>query len=235
MKIELLTHVSFEGPGLIESWADAHQHSLRPVGLYRGEALMPLSEIDLLIIMGGPMSVTQEARYPWLRTEKAHLREALDAGVPALGVCLGAQLLAEALGATVTRNPEREIGWFPVDRAVSGDPATLHDAFPSRLDVFHWHGETFSLPDGARHLARSPACENQAFVFNERVVALQFHLEMMPSHIQKIIDNGVEDLENPGPWVQDAHAMMQTPFPPPNRDTLFRILDHLAGQAKGKR
>ena len=123
----------------------------------------------------------------------------MEAGIPVLGVCLGAQLIAGALGARVTRNPQKEIGWFPIE-STSEEVGVFQ--FPKTCTVFHWHGETFDLPVGAVRLAKSQACENQAFqIIGRKVIGLQFHLETTPESLGKLIDNCRDELVA-GPWIQ---------------------------------
>jgi len=144
-----------------------------------------VSRYNGLIVLGGPMNVDQAKRFPHLTTEIEAIREALARGIPILGICLGAQLLAAALGANVRPNSVREIGWYPLhptaDAAV--DPLCRH--LGDRQHVFQWHAYTFDLPPGAVHLASTPACPNQAFRFGDRAYGLQFHLEADEHLIQR--------------------------------------------------
>ncbi|MCU0561977.1 MAG: type 1 glutamine amidotransferase [Desulfobacterales bacterium] len=157
---------------------------MRTTRFYRSESLPDLRSVDFVIAMGGPMSVNDEPELPWLRPEKAFIKEAVGRGLPVLGVCLGAQLIANSLGARVFANAHKEIGWFPV-QAVASDSAAFR--LPPRAIVFHWHGETFDLPAGAVHLAESAGCGNQAFQIGRNVIGLQFHLEATPESVDQII------------------------------------------------
>jgi GMP synthase-like glutamine amidotransferase len=161
----------------------------------------------MLIAMGGPMSVNDDAELPWLRPEKQCVREAVARDIPVLGVCLGAQLIASALGTRVVRNPVQEIGWFPI-HAVSASQPTFH--FPSECVVFHWHGETFDLPDGAERLATSAGCENQAFQVGRHVIGLQFHLETTPETARAMVEHCRGELM-PGPYVQTEEELRAVP------------------------
>jgi GMP synthase-like glutamine amidotransferase len=138
----------------------------------------------VLIALGGPMSVNDEDEFPWLREEKRFISESIRSEKPVLGICLGAQLMASSLGARVYRGARKEIGWFP---AYASEQASGLFAFPPTAEVFHWHGETFDLPDGAMHLASSEACRNQAFRIGARAIGLQFHLETTPESADALI------------------------------------------------
>jgi len=167
-----------------------------------------LDDIDLLIIMGGPMSVNDEREHPWLREEKELTAQAIRRGTPVLGICLGAQLIASALGARIRRNTSAEIGWHAVESVGAGEgPA---GPLPGRFLPFHWHGETFELPSGARHIARSAACENQAFTVGDSVIALQFHLEATPESARALVDNCAADLV-PGRYIQAREQILGSP------------------------
>lgn len=192
MRAHYLQHVPFEGLGSIETWLQAKDYSVTCTSFYELTELPSASEIDLLVVMGGPMSVNDEQEYPWLVEERAFIRRAIAAGVPVLGICLGAQLIAHALGAEVRKNPEKEIGWFPIHGVDSS--STSFFTFPPKMEVFHWHGETFDLPYGARRLASSEACENQAFQIDKSVIGLQFHLETTQASAQALIENCRDEL-----------------------------------------
>jgi GMP synthase-like glutamine amidotransferase len=182
--VRVFQHESFEDLGSIDPWLRARGAAIDYTRWFAGDPAPAAGDFDMLIAMGGPMSVNDEAELPWLRPEKQVVREAIAAGVPVLGVCLGSQLIASALGARVYPNAVKEIGWFPV-RAVSTDPSRLR--LPAECTVFHWHGETFDLPSGAIRLASSEACLNQAFQIGRHVVGLQFHLEMTPENVDDIV------------------------------------------------
>ncbi len=207
MNIHCVQHVPFEGPGSIASWADSGGHRLAITRLYAGQALPRIEEVDLLVVLGGPMSVNDDALHPWLGEEKRYLQQAIARGIPTLGICLGAQLLAAVLGARVFANAQREIGWFPVEATPAAATSPLFALFPPVLPVFHWHGETFDLPSGATHLARSAACEHQAFSYGDLVLGLQFHLETTPAAVASLISNCHDELQ-PGPYVQRQEELV---------------------------
>jgi len=192
MRAHYLQHVPFEGLGNIEQWLDANGYEITSTQLYESVGLPDLNEIDLLVVMGGPMSVNDEEAYPWLVQEKQYIREAIEQGLSVLGVCLGAQLIATAMGARVYPNHEKEIGWFPVRGVATEYLSTFQ--FPASTDVFHWHGETFDLPSGAVRLASSEGCVNQAFQMGASVIGLQFHLETTPESAKEMVSNGRDEL-----------------------------------------
>ncbi len=161
MRLHYLQHVPFEGLGHIRTWAASRGHGVTCTRLHANAPLPPLTEVDMLVIMGGPMNVDEELKYPWLAAEKRFIAEAISLGRPILGVCLGAQLLATVMGARVYPNVDREIGWFDIFRTDAAERSGLAGFLPEKAEVFHWHGDTFDMPAGAVHLARSTGCENQ--------------------------------------------------------------------------
>ena len=230
LRIHYLQHVPFEGPGFIESWALVRGHRLTATRLYAGHRLPATEEFDWLFILGGPMNVYEESRYPWLAREKRFIGEALREGKVLIGICLGAQLLACVLGAKVTRNPCVEIGWYPVQKASQASQSSLSGFLPDSFPAFHWHGDTFEIPRGAVHLARSEACENQAFAFDERVVAFQFHLESTRESVENLIHSCPEDLAE-GPFIQSPlHMLTDLGRFRAINDLMADIFDGLAGQ-----
>ena len=207
MNIHCLQHVPFEGPGSIEDWARRERHTLSTTRFYRGEPLPPVQKVDLLLVLGGPMNIYEALRYPWLVDEKRFIERVIAAGRRVLGICLGAQLVADVLGAKVYANADKEIGWFPVETTEAASASGLFAAFSRQLEVFHWHGDTFDIPAGAVHVTRSAGCANQAFVYDERVVGLQFHLETTPASAQQIITHGASELVE-GRYIQMPQAML---------------------------
>ena len=193
MKIHYLQHVPFEGTGSIENWAITHGHGMTQTRLYAGDPLPPLERFDLLVIMGGPMSIHDEADYPWLKAEKWFIRQVIEAGKPVLGICLGAQLIANSLGGEVVAAGFREIGWFPVTLTSDFADSNLGQRLPDKVMAFHWHGETFTLPPGCQSIGSSAACSNQGFIYQDRVIALQFHLESTLLSTEALIENGADE------------------------------------------
>ena len=161
-----------------------------------------VEEFEWLVVMGGPMGVRDNDAFPWLEQEVELIRSALKNEKRILGVCLGAQLMAHAMGASVYRNPHKEIGWFPVDSPKEKADA-LVEILPPRFDAFHWHGDTFGIPETAQPIGSSEATKNQGFSMGTNVLALQFHLELRPADITRIAKACPSDL-TPGPYVQDS-------------------------------
>jgi GMP synthase - Glutamine amidotransferase domain len=224
MRIHYFQHVSFETPGMIADWAESRGHQLTGTHFYQPDAVSPeIRQIDRLIIMGGPMNIYEEQRYPWLRDEKQLIKRALTLRIPVLGICLGAQLLADCLGASVYPGREKEIGWFPV--TITAAQENPFHVFPERLNVLHWHGDTFDLPEGAYRTAASKVTPNQAFVYRQRVMGVQFHLEVPEAAIRRLIDHSQEDLV-PGPYVQTEKELLgRQTLIDENRRWLYRFLD----------
>lgn len=207
IKAHVLQHVPFEGLGSIEGWLQASGAAIGYTRFFEDDPLPSLDTTDLIIVMGGPMSANDEGNLPWLRAEKQFIRDAIARDISVLGVCLGAQLIASAMGARVYRNHTKEIGWFSV-RAVSAVGKCFR--FPQQSMAFHWHGETFDLPQGTVHLARSIACEHQAFQLKNNVIGLQFHLETTRESMLALIENCRDEL-NPGPYIQNEEVLQATP------------------------
>lgn len=205
MRAHYLQHVPFEGLGTIAPWLAERGFTITRTRFFESAQLPNPDEVDFLVIMGGPMSANDDDQWPWLAAEKKFIREYLRRNKRALGICLGAQLIADALGAAVRKNPVKEIGWFPVE----GLPQSVSDSFrfPAVFRAFHWHGETFDIPAGAAHLARSKACENQAFQWGASVIGLQFHLEMTPEAARDLVSNGRAEL-TPSTYVQSEAALL---------------------------
>lgn len=207
MRIHSLQHVPFEDIGSLAHDLAAQSHQLSTTHWYKGDLPPPLDSVDVLIVMGGPMGVYDEDLYPWLATEKKLISDAIAAGKKIIGICLGAQLIACVLGAKVTRNVHREIGWFPLQiNSASNHPVTTILAKCNK--VFHWHGDTFALPANAQLIASSQACENQAYIIDNQIYGFQFHLETTEKSASALIKHCAEDLDN-STYVQTAEEILQ--------------------------
>ncbi len=200
-RFHIIQHVPFEKAEEIEDWAKNQGHSISYTHIYKGQKLPELNAFDVLVIMGGPMSVYEEERYPWIKEEDTFIKDSIDQGKSIIGICLGAQYLAKALGARVYKGPEKEIGWFPVNFHTS-----FYGVFPDSQTVFHWHGDTFDIPSKAIPLASSQAVPNQGFIYNEKVIALQFHLEVKKPSVSRMLVECSDDLA-PGAFVQESSVI----------------------------
>jgi lipoate-protein ligase B len=226
MRILCLQHVPFEGPGALANWAHSHGHSLRCHPLYENTPAPFIDTFDFLLIMGGPMNIYEEAKYPWLVAEKSLIRSAIDADKFVLGICLGGQIIADALGAAVQPGPQPEIGWFPIERSPECPPWCI---LPDTLTVLHWHGDRFDIPKGASRIATSAACENQGFAYGERVLALQCHLEATPDSLTALTNACGDELEADGAYIMPAERLLAEPTATyaQMQATLFGILDRM--------
>lgn len=207
-RVHYLQHVDFEGLGYIQRWLLENKLEYTATKFYEPGAVLPdPADIDILIIMGGPMSIYDENRYVWLKSEKVFIKNCIAAGKKVLGICLGAQLIADVLGAAVHKAMYKEIGWFPVrpaaDSASKDRTGQLLTAlFSDHPTVFHWHGDQFELPGGAADLLNSVANGHQAFTLNESVIGLQFHLEVTEQSLERMLEKGGSELGGSEPYVQ---------------------------------
>lgn len=226
MHIQVLQHVPFEDIGTIRQWAEQQDAQLHYTRFFEGDQLPATPTADLIVVMGGPMSVNDDTQYPWLNAEKRWIKQCIDQNTPILGICLGAQLMAAALGARVYAGTDREIGWYPLS-ATGAAPDALD--WPDTLPVMHWHGETFELPTGASLWASSVACAHQVFSIGRRAIGMQCHLETDQASLNNMIQHCRHELTAGGSFVQDeAQLLAQLPVnQPDNQAVLFRCLDYL--------
>jgi GMP synthase-like glutamine amidotransferase len=231
LRAHVFQHAPFEGPANLGSWLRARGATLSTSRLWVGDALPAPEAFDWLVVMGGSMNADEESRYPWLADEKRAIERAIAARKRVVGICLGSQLIARVLGAKVTRNRYTEIGWFPIERAEPATACAVGRALPARAEVFHWHGQTFELPAGAIQLARSAACEQQGFVYEERVLALQFHPEMTLESVRGFAEGGADELV-PGPFIQTRAELLAGPQRFAQLEALLgRLLTAFAGES----
>jgi len=207
MRLHYLQHVPFEDLAYLATWTQAKKFIITKTRLYAGDKLPQLNNFDWLVILGGPMNVYQENIYPWLTKEKRFIEKAVAGNKVVIGICLGAQLIASILGATVYQNKYKEIGWFPVFLTPEAEKTPLFSSLPKKFTAFHWHGDTFYLPRGCLRVAESEGCLNQAFVYQERVVGMQFHLESTRQSIRALINNCGNEL-TVGKYAQSAPEIM---------------------------
>lgn len=228
MRIHYLQHVPFESPSAILNWAESRNHEIKGTLLYKNQNLPKHDEYDMLIVLGGPMGVHDEKIYTWLKPEKQFIKEAIKQDKFVLGICLGAQLIADVLGAAVYQNKYKEIGIFPLSLS---SEAQYQEFFADKsitdFNVIHWHGDTFDLPQGAKLLASSQACQNQAFVYNQKVFGLQFHMEMTSQSLIEIIKNCRHELLI-DKYVQDECTMFNLADFYLLNQILYYFLDKLA-------
>lgn len=221
-------HVPFEGLGAMTDWIKKKGHRLEYTRFYEEDRLPEASEVDLLIIMGGPMNVFDFHVHAWMQEEIEWVGEFIQSGKPVLGICLGAQIVAAALGEEVYPGPEKEIGWHNLQFLPSLGEFRIFKELPVTRKAFHWHGDTFNIPKGAARIARSQLFPNQGFIFDKRVIALQFHLEVNPEAVKGMVDHCGDELVD-GPYIQTAREILsETDYFESNQQVLFHILDYLS-------
>lgn len=232
MRIHCIIHEPFEGIGCIKKWIQLKGHSLSFTLTFNKEAFPKTENFDWLIIMGGGMSVYEDKKYPGLRTEKRFLKKVIKEKKTILGICLGSQFLADALGAKVYPAIEKEIGWFPLTLNKDNWPEQLQ-SLPQTITVFHWHGDTFDLPDNTVHLASSELTLNQAFLYNDNALALQYHYEVDEEAVKLMIEHADEELSAKGLYIQKKEQIVEgLKYVEENNKIMFQILDYLESKTK---
>lgn len=227
MKIACLQNFAPEGPARIADWANARGYEVEQFLAPEGAAMEP-ADFDAFVIMGGPMSANDALENPDVAFALDRVREFIDSGKPVLGVCLGAQMIAKAIGGAVAPGPQAEIGWFPVFRSEEGDH--LLDQLPQEMTMFHWHGEQIQLPPGARLLASSRICSVQAFQWGEKCLGLQCHLEVSEPSLTDFLRVFANEVEEGGPTVQSSLEMLEgfARHGDESEKALFAVLDRWA-------
>ena len=204
-EILIFRHAPHEGPGYLADYLGRHHLPWRLIRIDRNDPIpSSIDGVSGLVFMGGPMSVNDPL--PWIPPVLKLIREAVSADVPVLGHCLGGQLISKALGGAITKNPVKEIGWLPVSRVDSPAAKPWLDGLPAEFEVFHWHGETFSIPPGATRILTSSDCANQAFVIG-KTLAFQCHVEMTAELVREWVRLGADDLAPLCATVQNPQAM----------------------------
>ncbi|MGX9826691.1 type 1 glutamine amidotransferase [Enterobacter roggenkampii] len=232
MHIHFIIHEHFEAPGAYEIWGKSRGCSLSYTRAYQGDPLPEeLGHTDLLIIMGGPQSpATTREECPWFdaQAEKALISRAIEAGKTVIGVCLGSQLIGEALGAAFCHSPEKEIGTFPVRLTDAGKANPLFEGFGSVLNVGHWHNDMPGLTPQAKVLAYSEGCPRQIVQYSERVYGFQCHMELTPEVVELLIEHSQNDLRRAGEFrfVETAEKLRSHDYREMNQ-VLFSFLDKL--------
>lgn len=227
MHLHCLQHVSFENPGTIAEWTALNNHTISYTAFFERNFTLPaVNEFDVLLIMGGYMNVDEEDKFPWLAQEKEFIRQAIDSGKKVIGICLGSQLIASALGNKVYSGTEKEIGFFPIQFTEKALKHPLFNHFTNPYTVFHWHGDTFNLPEDAELIATTNICKHQAFLIEDKVLGFQFHFEMNEAVIQDMLLHDGHELEEEGNNIQKStdikaafHYLQQ------NKKDLFLLLD----------
>lgn len=223
-------HVPFEGPGIILDWIDQENHSLQFTRFYENDPLPDSSGIDMLVIMGGPMNVFDFHIHPWMQEEIDWVTDFINSGKPVLGICLGAQIIAAALGVDVYPGKHREIGWHNLQFLPALGDFRIWKDLPATRKVFHWHGDTFPTPKGAVRIAESQAFPNQGFIYRHNVMALQFHLEVTPSTVKGLVEHCRDELV-PGPYIQDEKEILtEQRYYEENQKLMFQLLNYLCSQ-----
>lgn len=219
MKIHSLNHADFENPGYFQTWAEKHGHSMTITHTHKGDILPSTNDYDFLLIMGGPQTALQLEKFPYLRDEIAHIQSAIAKNKYVLGVCLGAQLIGEALGAKTLHSPEREVGIFPVQLTEAGKKHAIFYHFSEQFPVTHWHNDMPWLPKGAKLLAKSEGCPHQIVEFNAKTYGFQCHFELARDNIVELVEHCAVSLK-PGKYIQMPAAMLEYDY-----STIHRYLE----------
>ncbi|MEM6811560.1 MAG: type 1 glutamine amidotransferase [Pseudomonadota bacterium] len=223
MRLHYLQYVPFENPGYILEWAKDKNTAVSHTLFFENNYNLPdQNDFDALVVMGGPIGVYDHEKYSWLEEEQDFIKNTIALDKPVLGICLGAQLIASALGAKVYKGT-KEIGWFPVQKKNSGD---FFNNFPDQQTVFHWHGDTFDLPENATLMASNDVTQNQVFEY-KNVVGLQFHFEMAEENVEDILHNAANDLTDDEFVQSQEEIISQKRYFSQNKKLLFEVLDNL--------
>ena len=224
MKIHYIQHATFEKLGAIEVWARKNNHELSGTHVYDGEKLPENTDFDLLVIMGGPQSPFEVDKYPYLNDEIALVKKAIKNNKKVWGTCLGAQIIAEALGVSTLRSEHKEVGMYPITVLDEGKNDPIFSQFGDIFDVMHWHNDMPGIPDGAILLAKSDGCSHQAFRYGDRVYGFQFHLEPTLELIKGMIKHCSDDLEA-NRYVRSEAELMASDYDAINQK-MFAVLDY---------
>jgi len=229
MNIHYLQHVPFEDIGSIDAWARKRKYTVTGTRFFEKAVLPAIETVDLLVVMGGPMNIYEDQEYPWLTQEKRYIEQAIKQNKYVLGICLGSQLISDVLGAKVYKNTHKEIGWFPVSMTPPAGKVLCVSGLPRQFIAFHWHGDTFDLPGGAILLASSQACVNQAYIYKERVLGLQFHLEITAEGVPRLLSNCSEEVKD-GEYIQSKEEILKGVIDITTINTIMvSLLDGLLG------
>lgn len=226
MKILIISHAEFEKPGCIKTWAEKNGHEILEKSPFKGESLPEINEFDFLIVMGGPQSPLHTDKAPYLLTEIEFIKKTLKAKKPIIGICLGAQLIGEALDAKTERSPHREIGIFPLELLdeAKQDPVFKH--FPKKFDSTHWHNDMPGIPHSAVLLAKSEGCPRQIFRYGDRAYGFQCHFELTQELIKEMVEHCPGDLKTDR-FVRSKKELIEADYSEINKK-MFAVLDYLA-------
>lgn len=227
MHFHCLQHVSFENSGTIAEWIALNGHTISYTAFFERDFTLPtVNEFDALLILGGYMNVDEEEKFPWLVQEKEFIRQAIASGKKVIGICLGSQLIASALGNKVYPGIEKEIGFFPIQFTENALRHPLFNHFTNPYTVFHWHGDTFDLPENAELVAATNICKHQAFLIKDKVLGLQFHFEMNEAIIRDMLLHDGHELEEEGNYIQKQSGIIAgLHYLQQNKKDLFTLLD----------
>lgn len=228
MRIHLFEHDPFDFPTNITVWAEKRGYTLTKTDVFRGEKCPSPEKYDWLMVMGGSQHAWEEDRHPWLVREKEAIAQALEQEKIILGICFGAQLLAEVLGGRVFPNREKEIGWHPVFQTEEGRQSLLFKEVPEKFITFHWHSDHYDIPPGCIPLAYNECTPNQAFVYPGRpILGLQFHPEYTLDLVKHFALEFGGDW-TPGPYVKGKESiLLQTESVPDTGWLMTRLLDNM--------
>lgn len=229
MRLHYIQHVPFETPGSILDWATTNGLPLSSTLVYEGKHFPAMDTFDMLVVMGGPMGADDEQEYDWLADEKSFIRDTIRGGKAVIGICLGAQLVASVLGSRISKNRNKEIGWYPVRTTRENTLVPATACLPREFTAFHWHGDTFDLPPDAVRIAASDGCDNQGFLLGDRILGLQFHLEVTERSLEAMVENGRHELVKEK-FVQDESEILSgKEFIRTNNRLMSRLLTNIAG------
>ncbi|MDX8047689.1 type 1 glutamine amidotransferase [Gracilibacillus sp. S3-1-1] len=229
MNIHVIQNDPIVGPGYIKEWAEDNHHVLTITNGNKLHTYPNLADFDLLIVLGGRMAAYEEANYPWLADEKKWLQTVIENQKYVLGICLGAQLIADAMGGKARKHTHQEIGWWNIDFRDEAKSHPLLAEFPKQLAFYQFHGDTFSLPEEAIAVAENEACSNQAFVIGNHVLAVQFHPEMNVEIVASFIDQYGASLTEQQ-FVQNVNEMLNNDHFQTSKSYMYQILHNFAEQ-----
>lgn len=225
MKVYCITHSDFETPGVIEDWAKKNEHSFMISRPYKGENCLENLDFDFLIIMGGPQSILEITKFPYLSQEIELIKYAKSENKLILGFCLGAQLIGEAYGTKTEKSPNKEVGIFPINLTSNSSQDPIFNDFPKTFDVIHWHNDMPGLTEQSKVLATSEGCPRQIVNYAKNIYGIQCHLEITRDLIKLMIEHFKSDLA-PGKYIQARDQILVEDFPSINAKMCL-ILDKL--------